>query len=63
MFHFADDDQQNQDHGQSAGDRIVGRIMAAEYNLAVQRQGAARATPTGILAQILGELLQERAAR
>jgi hypothetical protein len=60
MFHFMD----QQDPGQDFAGRDLGaRIMAAEYNLAVQREGARKAAPAGILAQILGELLQERAAR
>jgi hypothetical protein len=61
MFHFPDGQQPQPDQG--AGDRLVSRIMAAEYNLAVQRQGAASATPAGILALIVGQLLTDRESR
>ncbi|MGH3273085.1 MAG: hypothetical protein ACRDNZ_02010 [Streptosporangiaceae bacterium] len=65
MFHF-EDDQQSRVWDNDRSDRgpdLAGRIMAAEYNLAVQRQGAVAATPMGILSRILGQWLQERAAR
>jgi hypothetical protein len=56
MFHFMDDQQQDQD--MSYGDRLVGRIMAAEYNLAVQRGDATQAADA--LAKILGQFLSAR---
>lgn len=62
MLHFMDN-QNGQGSQNDTGNDLVARIMAAEYNLAVQRQGADAATPMGILGQMLGELLQERAAR
>ena len=61
MIHFPDGQLQNSQD--DTGCVLAARIMAAEYNLAVQRQGAAKATPMGILAQVLGEWLQERSAR
>jgi hypothetical protein len=61
MFRFLDGQQPQPDHG--AGDRLVGRVMAAEYSLAVQRQGAASATPAGILALLAGQLLTDREGR
>lgn len=59
---FGEQDEQ-QDQGLNTGDQLVGRIMGAEYNLAVQRQGAASASPMGILASMLGEQLQQRDGR
>jgi hypothetical protein len=56
-MHFLYDGQQPQPN-QSAGDRLAGRIMAAEYNLAVQRGDSRQAT--GILALLAGQLLTDR---
>lgn len=56
-MHFLDDGQQAES-GQGAGDRLVGRIMAAEYNLAVQRGDLGQAT--GILAMLAGQFLSQR---
>jgi hypothetical protein len=42
----------------SYGDRLAGRIMAAEYNLAVQRNDAPQAR--NILARMLGQWLSNR---
>jgi hypothetical protein len=59
MFHFMDGDQQpQQDQDMPYGDRLVGRIMSAEYNLAVQRGDAPQAADA--LAKILGQFLSER---
>jgi hypothetical protein len=59
MFHFMDDQQGNQ-QGQDMpyGDRLVGRILSAEYNLAVQRGDAPQAADA--LAKILGMFLNEK---
>lgn len=59
-MHLLDNGQQPQP-GQGAGDRLVGRIMAAEYNLAVQRGDTRQAA--GILALIVGQLLTDRESR
>jgi hypothetical protein len=59
-MHFLDDGWQPQPD-QSTGDRLVGRIMAAEYNLAVQRGDTSQATD--ILARIVGQLLADREGR
>jgi hypothetical protein len=56
-MHFLDGGRQAQ-RGQGAGDRLVGRIMAAEYNLAVQRGDLGQAT--GILAMLAGQFLSQR---
>ena len=55
-MHFLGDSQQQPD--QDAGDRLVSRIMAAEYNLAVQRGDSRQAT--SILALLLGQFLSNR---
>jgi hypothetical protein len=56
-MHFLYNSQQPQQH-QASGDRLVGRIMAAEYNLAVQRGDFMQAT--GVLALLVGQLLTDR---
>ena len=59
MFGYTQDDRPG---GQQYGDRLVDRVMAQEYNLAVQRQrGPQTATPGGILAQVIGWWLARRA--
>jgi hypothetical protein len=55
MFHFMDGDQPWQDQDMSCGDRLVGRIMAAEYNLAVQRGDQQQANDA--LGKLLGMFL------
>jgi hypothetical protein len=50
-----------QDDDVTAGDRLVGRIMSAEYNLAVQRNDGLQATD--ILARMLGQWLSNRFGR
>ena len=54
-MHFLSNSQQPD---QDAGDRLVSRIMAAEYNLAVQRGDSRQAT--SILALLLGQFLSNR---
>jgi hypothetical protein len=47
-----------------SGDRMVERVMAAEYNLTLQRErGPQAASPSGILAQVVGQWLQSRLSR
>ena len=60
MFHFLDDQRQGnqQDQDMSYGDRLVGRILSAEYNIAVQRGDAPQAADA--LAKILGMFLNEK---
>jgi hypothetical protein len=58
MFCFLDGQQPQPNQG--AGDRLVDRIRAAGYNLAVHRQGAASATAAGILTLPAGQLLTDR---
>jgi hypothetical protein len=55
MFHFMDDQQPPQDQDVPCGDRLAGRIMAAEYNLAVQRGDQQRANDA--LGKLLGMFL------
>jgi hypothetical protein len=56
------DQGQPRDQQEGYGDRLVDRVMAEEYNLAVQRQdGPQSATPGGILAQIIGWWMNRRA--
>lgn len=51
-------DQQQQNDSMTTGDRLVGRIMSAEYNLAQQRQpGWQKMSPGGVLGQMVGEAL------
>lgn len=59
-MHFLDNGQQPQLH-EGAGDRLVSRIMAAEYNLAVQRGDTRQAA--GILALLTGQFLTDREGR
>jgi hypothetical protein len=59
-MHFLDNGHQPQPD-QGAGDRLAGRIMAAEYNLAVQRGDSRQAA--GILALLAGQLLTDREGR
>jgi hypothetical protein len=50
-----------QDDPYNTGDRLVDRIMAAEYNLSVQRNDGPQAI--NILARMLGHWLTNRLAR
>lgn len=59
MFHFPDGQQPQPDQG--ASDRLVGRIMAAGYNLTVQSGDSRQAA--GILALTIGQLLIDRESR
>jgi hypothetical protein len=59
MFHFPDDQQPQPDQG--AGDRLVSRIMAAEYNLAMEFGDSGQAA--GVLARIVGQFLIDRESR
>ncbi len=63
MFGIGNDPfgQQIQDDPYASGDRLVNRVMSAQYNLAVQRNDAP--TATGILARMLGQWLQTRFSR
>ena len=62
MFHFMDGDQQSrQDQDASCGGRLAGRIMVAEYNLAVQRGDTPQAA--SVLATMLGQFLSEKFSR
>ena len=55
---------QGQNNDMTSGDRLVGRIMSEEYNLAVQREpGWQKMSPGGILAQMAGEWLSNRFSR
>jgi hypothetical protein len=56
-MHFLDNGPQPQPR-QGTGDRLAGRIMAAEYNLAVQRGDSRQAA--SILAVLAGQLLTDR---
>ena len=48
--------QQSQGQGFGYGDRLVDRVMATEYNLAIQRNDAPSAL--GVLARMFGEWLR-----
>ena len=56
-----EDNQFGQDSAAQASDDMVGRIMSAEYNLAVQR-GDSR-TATNALARMFGQWLANRFSR
>lgn len=60
-MHFLDNGIQQPQLNQNAGDRLAGRVMAAQYNLAVQRGDTRQATD--ILARIVGQFLSDRAGR
>lgn len=57
MFQFPE--QQNQNS--QPGDRLVERVMSAEYNLAVQRNDGQQAMNT--LARLVGFLMSKSAGR
>jgi hypothetical protein len=59
VFHLPDGQQPQPDQG--AGDRLVSRIMAAEYNLAVESGDSSQAAD--ILARIVGQFLIDREGR
>jgi hypothetical protein len=57
-------DEQQQNNGMISGDRLVGRVMAEEYNLAVQRErGRQTMRPSGVFSQMLGAWLSDRFSR
>jgi hypothetical protein len=55
VFHLLDSSQRDQDDG---GRDVAGRIMTAEYNLAIQRGDTRQATQA--LGLILGQFLANR---
>lgn len=57
----ADSDQAGDGNQYAYGDNMVERIMAAEYNLAVQRNDGPQAM--GTLARMLGQFLANRFSR
>lgn len=58
MFHFMDDQQLPQEQDMSYGERLVGRILTAEYNLAQQRGDQQQANDA--LGKLLGLFLSDR---
>lgn len=55
---FGIDDQQQDQGNQNVGDTLVGRIMSAEYNLAVQRRDPIQAG--AVAGQMFGEWLSRK---